>query len=149
MDIYLGRQLALGVVQNHDFNPGVASNGLFWTTAHPFDAGGVQPAAGTATYSVTDLEIGDYTNVFVGAVGGPHRPAKVSFTVTWSPGAAPRQIHAHDVANGFGGDFTQGVATASWSATGEGFTFASTPGETSKTEIAYVGAERNGRYFKP
>jgi len=39
MDIYPGRQLAPGVGQTHDFNPGVASNGLFWTVAIPSGAG--------------------------------------------------------------------------------------------------------------
>jgi hypothetical protein len=55
----------------------------------------------------------------------------------------------HDTANGFGGDFIQGISTASWSASGDGFTFTSTPGETSKVGIAYVGTEQNGRFFKP
>jgi hypothetical protein len=149
MDVYPGRQLALGVIQNHDFNPGVAANGLFWTTAHTSEAGDVDPTAGTATYTATDLPIGDYNHVAVGIANGPHRPAKMSFTITWSPGADPKHVHAHDTTNGFGGDFTQGIATISWSATEDGFTFTSTPGETSKTEIAYVGTEQNGRFFKP
>jgi hypothetical protein len=149
MDIYPGRQLVPGVIQNHDFNPGVAANGVFWTTAHTSEAGDVDPAAATATYTATNLAISDYTNVVVGGMDGPHHPAKVSFTITWSPGPAPRHIHAHDITNGFGGDFTQGIATASWSATEDGFTFTSTPNEIPKTEIAYVGTEQNGRFFKP
>ena len=149
MDIYPVRQLALGVIQNHDFNPGVAANGVFWTAAFTAQAGDVDPAAGTATYTATDLPIGDYDHVTVGIVNGPHHPAKVSFTVTWSPGPNPKHIQAHDAANGFGGDFTQGLATVSWSATEEGFTFRSTPGETSETVKAFVGTEQNGRFFKP
>lgn len=149
MDIHPGRQLATGVGQTHDFNPGVADNGLFWTIAIPSGAGVVDPVAGTATYTQTDLAIGDYRNIPIGAMNGPHVPVKVSFTITWSPGPNSKQLHAHDTINGFGGDFIQGVATASWSASGEGFTFRSTPGETSTTEVAYVGTEQNGRFFTP
>ena len=149
MDIYPGRQLAVGVVQNHDYNPGVARNGVFWTSALPSRAGDVDPGAGTATFAMTDLPIGDYDHVAVGAVNGPYVPAKVSFTLTWSPGTQPKQLQAHDTTNGFGGDFTQGIANISWSASQEGFTYTSTPGETAKTEIAYVGTERNGRFFRP
>jgi hypothetical protein len=149
MDIYPVRQLALGVIQNHDFNPGVASNGVFWTAAFTAQAGDVDPAAGTATYTATDLPIGDYDHVVVGVVDGPHHPAKVSFTINWSPGPNPQHFHAHEAADGFGGDFTRVLATVAWSATEEGFTFTSNPAETSNSQIAFVGTEQNGRYFKP
>ena len=93
-------------------------------------------------------EIGAFPDAIAfGASNGPHVPAKVSFTITWSPGSDPKHLQAHDTTNGFGGDFTQGVATASWSASEEGFTFTSTPGETSKTVTAYAGTEQNGRFF--
>ena len=147
MDIYPGRQLAPGAPQTHDFNPGVASNGLFWTISIPSEAGVADPVAGTATYTQTDLAIGDYRQLGIGASNGPHVPAKVTFTITWSPGPNPKHLHVHDTTNGFGGDFIQGVSTASWSASGDTFTFRSTPGETSKTVIAYVGTEKNGRFF--
>jgi hypothetical protein len=149
MDVYPGRQLAFGVVENHDFNPGVASNGVFWTIALPPGAGEVDTAAGTATYSRTDLPISDSYHAASGAANGPSTPAKVTFTIRWSPGPGPKHIHAHNTTDGFGGDFTQGIATASWSASEEGFTFTSTPGETPTTEVAYVGTEQNGRFFKP
>jgi len=149
MDIYLGRQLTFGVVQTHDYNPGIASNGVFWTTALPSQTGGVDPAAGTGSMAMADMPIGDYSNIPMGGVNGPHVPAKVSYNITWSPGANPKRLHAHDTTNGFGGDFTQGTATGSWSASEEGFTFTSTPGETPTTDISYVGTEQNGRYFKP
>ena|SRR2546421_12737201 len=147
MDIYPGRQLAPFANQSHDFNPGVARNGVFWTIALPSRTIDVDPAAGTATYTQTDLPIGDYYHVAFGASNGPHVPARVSFTITWSPGSDPKHLHVHDTTNGFGGDFTQGVATASWSASEEGFSFASAPGETAGTTTAYVGTEQNGRFF--
>jgi len=147
MDIFPGRQLAPFSNQSHDFNPGVASNGVFWTIAVPVNAGHVDPAAGTANYMQTDLALNDSYHVLFGANNGPKTPAKVTFKITWSPGSNPKHLHAHDTANGFDGDFTQGIATASWSASEEGFTFASTPGETPKTVIAYVGTEQNGRFF--
>ena len=147
MDIYPGRQLAPFANQNHDFNPGIAPNGVFWTIALPSGAGDVDPAAGTATFTMTDLPIGDYYHLVFGGSNGPHVPAKVTFNITWSPGSDSKHIHAHDTTNGFGGDFTPGIATASWSASEEGFTFTSTPGETPKTNVAYVGTEQNGRFF--
>jgi predicted AAA+ superfamily ATPase len=40
-----------------------------------------------------------------------------------------------------------GPRQAGKTTTGDGFTFTSTPGETSTTELAYVGTEQNGRIF--
>ena len=73
----------------------------------------------------------------------------MTFDITWSPGPNPKHIEAHDRTNGFGGHLILGTATGSWSASEEGFTFTSTPGETPTTDISYVGTEQNGRFFKP
>jgi hypothetical protein len=147
MDLYLGRQLAPGAVQTHDLNPGVAPSGLFWTM--PASAGSVSadPVAGTASYTATDLDIGEYFNIPVGANNGPHVPAKVSFTITWSPGPSPKMLHPDDAKNTYRGEFVQGIATASWSMSEDGFSFASDAPATTKTVQAEVGTERNGKFF--
>ena len=147
MDIYPGRQLAPFANQNHDFNPGVARNGVFWTIAVPSRAGDVDPAAGTATYTQTDLAIGDYYHVAFGASNGPHVPAKVTFTITWSPGPSPKMLHPDDAKNTYRGEFVQGIATASWSMSEDGFSFTSDPPGTTETVQAEVGTERNGKFF--
>ena len=37
----------------HDFNPGIAASGLFWTVAVPDDSVDVHPGAGTARFALS------------------------------------------------------------------------------------------------
>ena len=149
MDLYPGRQVALGVMQTHDLNPGVAPSGLFWTTPTSDESVSVNPVVGTAAYEVIDLAIPDSIHVANGVANGPNIPARVTFRITWSPGTTPRPFSVSDAENDFGGDFVAGVATAQWSMTEEGFTFTSDPAAGTKSPVAVVGFERNGEFFSP
>jgi len=72
----------LGGAQIHDLNPGIRSDGLFWTTVIDPEDVLVNLAAGTATYEVEDLHTKDYGS-FENAIGEerPPAPVIVSFKV--------------------------------------------------------------------
>lgn len=144
-------------VQVHDFNPGIAPNGLFWTVMIP--DGGVQVnfGAGRASMNVTDLgpEQGlmDYItlpNGLIGQTGGgfsiPPVPASVSFAMQWS-GVTSRLDDVVNTTDRFTGNYVLTTATMQWSAsTAEGFTFTSDNNPTSSL-YALLGHEQNGVFF--
>jgi hypothetical protein len=132
--------------QVHDFNPGIASSGLFWTTALPQSAISVQPGAGSARLHVEHLGLGDYHDIVNSLTRGPFDPAKASFDVRWQGGGS-RQV-ARDPDNAFVYANVQGPASIAWSATNlaTGFSFTSSP-DGQDTEYAAVGKERNGIFF--
>ena len=133
--------------QIDDMNPGIHPfpNGLFWTTQIPDDSVRVRPGDGDAIYRVTNLKIADYGN-FDGSFGnGPSTPATVNFEVRWS-GVNQRLTIADPVAR-FGGEFVRGRAQMAWSAIVGDFEFRSDPIETSTSDFASLGIERNGSFF--
>ena len=72
-------------------------------------------------------------------------PATVSFHIRW--GHVIQRDTIHDEENGFAGQFIENTATIEWSATEEGFAFASDPAETSVNVFSLIGKERNGVFF--
>lgn len=128
--------------QVHDFNPGIESNGLFWTAR--IDRGDVKVnlGDGSASLHVADLAVGDYGNVVNALTGGPAVPATVSFDVNWSGDTERVKIRNGDV--DFGGEYIRNDAQLVWSASEAGFSFRS---DSLASDFATVGHERNGVFF--
>jgi len=140
--------------QVHDWEPGIADSGLFWTI--PISPGSIKadPASGRARFRVEALKIGDYGNFFNAVGGGTPVPSRVSFDVLWQGGGSPVQLR--DGTFTFEGDYVPGPAGISFVASndGSGVTYRSVAEgqynpalEQGGAGDPAVGTERNGRYF--
>ena len=134
----------MGAFENqiHDYNPGIASNGVFWTIAMPDSAVDVAPGAGRARYHAVNLPMPDYGDFVSSIFPGTSEPAVVSFDVRWDE--IQERTNRRNTADGFSGEFVVTKATAEWSSRQAGFEFRSDPASTSVSEHAIVGHERNG-----
>lgn len=149
--------------QHHDWEPGIAPSGLFWTI--PVDDSfvqvrgkpGTQRFDGQARYH-GEVRLSDYQDFF-NAVGLedpplPVLPAKVHFDVRWSGGGAAQAIR--DDTFGFAGVYVAGPATIRFVARNEhdkvvyrsnpDGQFNPTPAEGGAGMPA-VGLEQNGVFF--
>jgi len=140
--------------QVHDWEPGIADSGLFWTI--PISPGAIKadPASGRARFRVEALKIGDYGNFFNAVGGGTPVPARASFEVLWEGGGSPVQLR--DETFTFEGNYVPGPARISFVASNDGsaVTYTSVAeGQYNPTLEQFgagdpaVGTERNGRYF--
>ncbi len=132
--------------QIHDFNPGIAKNGLFWTTRVRDATVQVNDDHDRAILDVSGLDIEDYGDVVNALQEGPSVPATVSFVVRWHDEI--KRYFLRDVTNRFLGHFVQTDASIRWSAREEGFRFVSDPADTSTASFAVLGFERNGKFFE-
>ncbi|HEY3209862.1 MAG TPA: hypothetical protein VGL18_08715 [Actinomycetota bacterium] len=147
MDVYKGPPEEDFSNQIHDFDPGIAPSGLFWTTALP--SGSVTGSAGTgnARMHVTDLAVRDYHDIPNALQQGPFVDATVSFDMRWTGGGGHVKVRDHT--NDFGGRYVEGTATIEWSGVNaKGEFFQSDPANTSVSHFAEVGKERNGIFFQ-
>ena len=94
--------------QVHDFEPGIADSGLFWTI--PISPGSIKadPASGRARFRVEALKIGDYHDFFNAVGGGTPVPSRVSFEVVWEGGGSP--VDLRDETFTFEGHYVPGPA---------------------------------------
>jgi len=126
----------------HDFNPGIAESGLFWTIAIDRGAVRINLHEGTAALHVEDLEVEDYGNVVNALQDGPSVEAEVSFDVNWSGGHGSSKVRNHDLR--FRGEYIHDTATLVWSAEEHGFSFQA---DSLASGFAEIGHERNGVFF--
>jgi hypothetical protein len=137
----------VGDSQVHDFEPGIAPSGLFWTVPVPKSAVEASPGAGNARFHLQSFAVDDYHDFFNAISPSPtSQPAIVSFDVRWT-GARPK-TKLHDTTFGFEGDFIAGTATIAFTAqdVGSNVVYTSDPaGQT--TAGSGVGHERNGIFF--
>ena len=134
-----------GSVQIHDYEPGIAPSGLFWTVAVPPEVVQYDLDAGTASFRMKDYATRDYFTFANGVVGGPWIPATVSFDLQWVNPFRKFSVDKPD--QQYTGEFTETKGTIEWSSVQDGFSFASDPGPTTQTLFAAVGRERNGVYY--
>jgi hypothetical protein len=132
----------------HHFNPGIAANGLVWTTRIPNQSILIDLRKGQASMQVTDLGVEDaftFENALVGG-GKTPIPAVVSYTVRWNK----KQDFARicDKAQDFSGDFVRTAATVKWNGETKRFKYVSDASFTSHSTFAEVGFERNGVSFQ-
>jgi hypothetical protein len=137
--------VTLGVPQIHDYNPGIAANGLFWTIRIPDSAVSVNGRATSASYALTNVSLFDYPDVEVALAGGPAGSATASFDVRWA--ATGKPFKAQDTTQKFVGTYRLAKSTIEWHATGSGFAFVSDPASTSTNIYSAIGRERNGIFY--
>lgn len=134
--------------QVHDFNPGVAPNGLFWTTPVAQAAIEVDPGSGTARFHAENLPVPDYHDIINAIFGGsPPVAGHVSFDVRWAGGGG-RQPE-RDTTYGFVGKYVSGPATISFAVRDDDVdvVFTSDAGGQTNGLPPEVGHERNGVFF--
>lgn len=98
-----------------------------------------------ARMHLENYAVPDFGNLRNGLTGGSSVPATVSFDVRWS-GMTKRGPRNDDELR-FTGDFILGNATTAWSSRQSGFTYVSDAIETSKSQSAVIGRERNGIFY--
>jgi hypothetical protein len=139
-------------VQLHDYNPGIAPNGLFWTARVPDAAFTKDDAAGTARLVLTDFPVVDTYQIF----SGNEDPATVSFDITWTETGAPRHLRPMssdptDPRN-LAGEFKDAFATGTFSgsgftAFGSGVPFSFTGTADTAFGWGEMGTEQNGSFL--
>jgi hypothetical protein len=150
MDLFKG---PVGSNQVHDLNPGIAGNGLFWTTAFARQNVAVDLEHGRASMFGIDHAVPDYHDILnsLGVTQPPLTPvpSRASFQVHWHAKPGVQLVPLRNTTSKFEGRFmdcTASIAfTASQSSTG--FAFTSDPATTSTSVSGVIGYERTGRFF--
>lgn len=120
----------------HDWDPGIAPNGLFWTVRVPPESVHVDLNAVKASWRLTDFALPDELTDLIGSV---------TMNMQWGGEATPASIDDPD--NGFAGTYSECKGTIEWTASEPGFTFVSAPASTTTTRFAALGRERNGIFY--
>ena len=142
--------------QHHDWEPGIAPSGLFWTIPISSPAIDVDPGTGRARLHATNVAVTDFHDFFnaVGGGGPTPLPSHVSFDVRWAGDGDRREIR--DETFGFEGHYVTGDVTVSFTASddGSGVIYTSDPAGQHNPTVAEggagspaVGHERNGVFF--
>jgi len=118
---------------------------LFWTIRVPDDSVEVDFDDARASMNLTDVDVRDYFNLPNALSFGPSVPADVSFHILWKGVKPP--IHLNDPQKKFDAHLLEGTATMGWSAHTKDFKFKSDPENTSFSNFAAFGRERNGVFF--
>jgi hypothetical protein len=131
--------------QVHDYNPGIAENGLFWTIPFPEDDAWIDLAAGKAEMHALSLDIPDAYTFFSSIAGGPTEPATASFDIWWHSPTVTE--HLRNDEQGFAATLLDVATAISFSVESADFAFVSDPPETSQALYARIGFEANGTYL--
>jgi hypothetical protein len=135
--------------QHHDWEPGIAPSGLFWTIPFSGFAMDAAPGAGTARLHAQSVAVDDYhdgNNAIAEHPDPAPIPAHVSFDVRWLGGGDRMKVRDADF--GFVGQYVAGDATISFSCKNDAETVVYTSLEDDQTTVsAGVGHERNGVFF--
>lgn len=142
--------------QIHDYNPGIAQNGLFWLISAPDDVVQVSPGSGTASLRMIDVPVMDFHDLANALTDGkgfgnppispmPPVPATVSFDIEWG-GVIERAIVTNENED-FTGQYVRTGATIQWSSNQAEFAFISEPPNPARNLYSVVGHERNGVFF--
>jgi hypothetical protein len=142
--------------QIHDYNPGIAPNGLFWIISAPSDVVQFDLDAATASLRMRNVPVMDFHDLANALTGGKGFPsmmippiapvsATVSFDIEWS-GAIEQAIVTNEDQD-FTGQYVRTGATIQWSSSQSGFQFLSEPANPSRNLYSVIGHERNGVFF--
>jgi hypothetical protein len=119
---------------------------VFWTNRIPtwsVKTEAHDPASG-ASLEVNELDVFDYFSINNSLSDGNSIPAHASYRMRWAGDGTPLTVD--DGAN-FHVDGIQTTATIAWSAREDGFSFQSDPPDTTQTNFALFGVERNGVFY--
>jgi hypothetical protein len=151
IDLYPPGAVGDPTQQVHDFEPGIARSGLFWTIPAARSAIDVSPGSGRARLHAEHVPVTDFHNLFI-AVGLSEPPplpvpSHVSFDVRWS-GSGDRRV-LRDETFGFTGHYATSSATISFTASNDGgeVVYHSDAAGQSNVGQPGVGHERNGVFF--
>ena len=141
--------------QHHDFEPGIAPTGLFWTIPIARSAIDVDPGSGRARLHATRVPVSDYGNFFNAITpGATSVRSHVSFDVRW-PGGGDRH-KLRDAKFHFTGHYVTSPTSISFTASHDGgrTIYASDPAGQYNPTVDQggagspaVGHERNGVFF--
>ena len=156
MDVFkTGHQFGDFDFQLSDHNPGVSSNGLFWTIPIPEDSVSLEFDAGTAAFCLTEALMPDLHDLLTalwggGAVDGEGMPlgrvfsSTVSAQAEWFDAGSIQQTQ--DPVNQFVYINKQAKASIQWKSVRRDSTFESDDGPQ-QVFFAAIGKERNGVFF--
>jgi hypothetical protein len=133
--------------QVHDWEPGIASSGLFWTEGINPSAIDVDPRHGRARLRARSIPVPDFHDFGNAVSPDPTSvPSHVSFDVRWNGGGERTAIR--DETYGFRGEFVSGDVTIDFAAKHDGthVVYRSDP-NGQETISGGVGRERNGVFF--
>jgi hypothetical protein len=133
--------------QIHDFTPGIAASGLFWTIPFSDDDAWVDLAAGKAEMHALSLPLTDSYTFGNSISDGPTTPATASFDVWWHSPTSTEQLHNEE--QGFAATLLDLVSGVSFSAETAGFAFVSDSADKSQSLFARIGYEANGVFLPP
>jgi hypothetical protein len=137
--------------QVHDFEPGIAPSGLFWTIPIASSAIDVDPGSGQARLHAENVPVTDYHNFFIAVGLSPPPPSPlpshVSFDVRWSGNGTRQEIR--DEMFHFTGHYVNCDATISFTASNDrgDVIYSSTAADQQNVGQPGVGHERNGVFF--
>ena len=145
--------------QLHDFEPGIAPSGLFWTIPIASSAIEVDPGSGRARLHADNVAVTDFHNALIAIGVSPPPPdplpSRVSFDVRW-PGGGDRQKIRDDTLGFFTGQYVASATTIRFTALNDGgdVIYTSDPGgqynptvDQGGAGLPAVGHERNGIFF--
>jgi hypothetical protein len=143
-------------LQLHDWEPGIAPSGLFWTIPISFAAIQVDPFTGRARMRGVHVAVPDFHDFFSAISPNPASiPSHVSFDVRWPGGGERQRIRNEDF--GFAGSYVASPTSISFTASNDrgGVVYTSDPGGQFNPTLDQLGAgspavgvERNGRFFR-
>jgi hypothetical protein len=133
--------------QHHDWEPGIAPSGLFWTIPISPSQISYNAATGRARYHASNVPLHDYGNFFNATAKHPKnvKPAHASFDVVWHGTDDVQQVR--DAKYGFSGTFASGQASITFMTKNEGSPVVYRSVTGGKALYAGSGMERNGVFF--
>ncbi len=142
--------------QRHDFEPGIARSGLFWTIPISTSAFHVDLSTGVARFHAHNVRVTDFHDIVSAIQGGGPKPvpSHISFDVRWAGHGHKTKIR--DKTFGFVGEYVTGSTRVSFTASngGGGVIYRSDPtGQHNPTVkeggagSPAVGRQRNGVFF--
>lgn len=131
--------------QVHDFNPGNAAVGIFWTVPIPRESLSLYPEDGTLVMDLKDVALADYGTVANFFMGKPSLPSTLNLRIEWSGSNVKEDQILHSFTDNFEARLQSTTVTASAATPSTGFKFSNDPSKTT-TEYAAFGTERNGSY---
>ena len=138
-------------VQIHDYTPGIAPSGLFWTA--PMDERAFDRHGHNARYTAADLPVVDSFVIF----GPDEVPGRVTFDINFDASGRMRHLRPGSLdptdPTAFATELRNAIATGTFSGSsvtapgGDPFSFAGSA--SSEGVFGELGMERNGFFIAP
>jgi hypothetical protein len=145
------------MTQVHDFNGGIAANGLFWTVQIPDDAVTITDDAVTITLSnvavVDQLTFPNTSpNGEIVNLGNSGAPATVSFNITYQKSGKARHVRptSRDLLSPFNwaGEMSDATNSGTFSLAYKDGSFSAQGSFSSQGNFGEIGRERNGSFVR-